>query len=350
VAPPVAPPPGFDRLPQILWHPPVAPAVHVLPSYQALATRSGAVVTAALDVLTSAAREIRTASLYIGLLVLLLCAPIALLVWRLTLQPTTTAAPEAAGPTAIAMLVAIGGIFVAAIESRAIAASLIAARLANERFGIRDAVQRSRVVFWRLAGALLLTNVPLFVAQYLLGEVTMQVFGGPNEPAIVLASLLAAMLLAPLVYTVAGVVVGDADPVAAVRRSIGLFNARRRTGTVVALFDFGAQFLTAFGLAAGLELVIGAFTATGFEGTQGPGAVVVALVIAALLFAVGSLTFTVSAIAIAPQVAAFAALTHVAPGLDRLPGVAGFRWLTRPMLVAVALGALALVGGLVALA
>jgi hypothetical protein len=345
-APPPTPLP--DNLPHILWHPPVTPPAPRIPAFQAMSPRPNAVITAALDVLTSAARDIRTASLYIGLLVLLTCAPIALLFWRFTIEPLT-ATIAAAELSSVASFVALGGIFVATIESRAIAAALIAARLANERFSVREAVQRSRVTFWPLAGALLITNVPLFIAQYLLGEASSRIFGGPTEPAVVLAALVAAVLFAPLVYTVAGVVIGDADPIAAVKRSVGLFRTRTSTAVIVALFDFGAQFLTFFGLAAGLEVVLGALDATGFQGGEGLGVVVVGMVIAALLFAVGSLTFTVAAIAIAPQVAAFAALTHVAPGLDRLPGVAGFRWLTRPILVAVAIGALAMFGGMAAM-
>ncbi len=57
--------------------------------------------------------------------------------------------------------------------------------------------------------------------------------------------------------------------------------------------------------------------------------------------AFGSLNFTIAAIVAAPQVAAFLGLTYYAGGLDRardLPANAPrFRWVTRPMVVAIIL-------------
>jgi hypothetical protein len=83
---------------------------------------------------------------------------------------------------------------------------------------------------------------------------------------------------------------------------------------------------------------------------QFPAVLVVPLA-AALVFAVGTLTFLVEAIAAAPAVHAFAALTHYTHGLEvgRQHPVRGRRlwdpWVT-PGLAAVALlGLVALVGG-----
>jgi hypothetical protein len=73
-------------------------------------------------------------------------------------------------------------------------------------------------------------------------------------------------------------------------------------------------------------------------------------------FALGTLLFTATAIIYAPQVVMFVGLTRATMGLDRVraggdndpdhhgPERQRFRWLTRPMLLGFALGALGLAG------
>ncbi len=82
--------------------------------------------------------------------------------------------------------------------------------------------------------------------------------------------------------------------------------------------------------------------------------------IVALVFAVGTLLFTVMAITIAPQVVMFVGLTHATHGLDRVrvgamddpertrPGGPAFHWITRAMLLAFVLGGFGLGLSLVA--
>jgi hypothetical protein len=78
----------------------------------------------------------------------------------------------------------------------------------------------------------------------------------------------------------------------------------------------------------------------------------ITLVILAGVFAIGSLMFTVAALAAAPQVVMFLALTHATVGLNRLPAMAAdgrFRLLTWPTAVLTALGVIVAIGGLAAL-
>ena len=112
----------------------------------------------------------------------------------------------------------------------------------------------------------------------------------------------------------------------------------------------------------------------------GPAAVVsVTAILLVAVLAFGTLQFTVVAIATAPQVVGFLALTHFTAGLDRarraventpasapvgpvvgLDGRASywamqsppprFRWLTRSLLAGVALGVMALIGGILQIA
>jgi hypothetical protein len=73
------------------------------------------------------------------------------------------------------------------------------------------------------------------------------------------------------------------------------------------------------------------------------GTIALALVVLVGVLAVGSLTFTLTALRDAPQVVAFVGLTGFGAGLDqsrRKDGVPfSVRWISIPMLIAIGLGA-----------
>jgi hypothetical protein len=335
---------------------PATPLIEVEPEpdereepFAALSTRAPSVVATAFDTLARSSGDLRRASFYIGLIVLALATPFAFLVWRVALQPFGVMPLHVAGPLDAAAAIAVVGVLVATVESRAVAVALLAARLAGRPADLRAAVERSRRVFWVLVAASILTNVPLLLVQRLLGERAAELFRGESELSVLGASLATALLFSPLAYVVTGIVLGDVGPWVAIKRSVRLFRAAKVTGVVVALFEFGSQLVTAFGVGAGLDLVLRAVSVTGLTGDSPTGAALTAALIVILLFALGTLVFTVAAISIAPQVVAFLGLTHVAAGLDRVwPETAEFRWLTRPLLAAMALGALAMFAGLAA--
>jgi len=320
-----------------------------------LPTTPGRVVSRALDVLTEAGADLRRASFYIGLVFAGLTAPLAILLWRLTLLPAG-AFPEPPILTsrpldtwlAVVSFIAVAGVVVTGIESRGVGIALLAARLGRRPLPLRDAVQRTRTVFWRLFWLNLLINVPLFFVQRFFEGVAARLFGGETEVSVVAAALVTVVLFSPIAYVQAGVVLGDVGPFQAVRRSIGMFAARRRTALMVALFEFGSQFVTLFGLTAGLDLVL-RFAGLADLGASGYAATaaLVGILIVAIVFAAGTLIFTVATISAAPQVVAFLALTRADQGLTRLRADdRRFRWMTRPMVAAMAAGALALVGAL----
>ena len=352
--------PGEQPEPPLVFYGPPVPS-----PFAGLSIRPARIVSTALDLLAQANAQLRQGSFYVGLLVLGTAAPAVLLTWRIFdsiggIDPEllVTSAPglipdAAALPWALAIAIAFVGLFVASIESRAVVMTVLAARLAGRRIDVRDAVQRSRTIFWPLFWANVLAAIPLNVLQTVLVEVTSGIFGRETEGAILSAALASVVLVAPLAYVQAGVVLGDVGAVESVKRSIRIYNARRLVGTAVALFEFGAQFITIFAISSGLDLVIRFFDATGFDpagGTMGT-AVVVALIVA-LLFATGTLLFTIAALAVVPQVVAFVALTHAAPGLDRIGKGDGlrFRWLPRPMLAAMIVAGLSLAAGALGLA
>jgi hypothetical protein len=350
-----------------------APAPAPPSPYVGLPTSAGSVVRQTFDLLTRAGPELRRGSFYIGLIVLGLVAPVALLAWGFEVAfaadpaypdviATGTTVNRAAEWTFVAGCLAFAGFVVAFVEGRAVAMAILGARLGGRRLELRDAVQRSRRVFWRVAGALLLINVPLGVFQYFVGNWFVDVFHGPSEITAVTPSIVAAIIGTPFAYVLAGVVLGDVGVIESARRSLRLFSVRRRAALVVSLFALAAQLLTIVGLSAGLDILIRIFEAVGIGPTSGDVAVATTTaIIIAGIFASGTLLFTIAALSVAPQVVMFLALTHTTLGLDHVddplpvrerdrPRRRKFRWLTRPMLAAMAVGAVSTVAGLAALA
>jgi hypothetical protein len=290
-------------------------------------------------------------------------APFALLVWRVSVDFEAMSIGErmsrlsAGVDLAInaSLIVAAIGLFVAFIESRAVAVTLLAARLEGRPLALRDAVARSRRVFWRIVRATILTTIPLALLQRALEGFMAELFRGESEVSVISAGILTTVLLAPVVYVLTAIVLGDLGAWAAVRRSIRLFRAGNFAALVVALFAWAAQLLTSYGLVAGLDLVLRAADLTSFFSSSGATAsVVTAIVLLVLLFAAGTLLFTVAAISHAPQVVMYLALTNAAPGLEVARAHPSedrwrFRWLTPPYYILVILAISVMLLGLLRL-
>ena len=89
----------------------------------------------------------------------------------------------------------------------------------------------------------------------------------------------------------------------------------------------------------------------GFDSTA--GTIALSLVVLTGVLAIGSLTFTLTALRDAPQIVAFVGMTGYGAGLDRSRRVEGsrlpVRWISIPMAIAIAIGALAGVAGVLTL-
>jgi hypothetical protein len=348
--------------------------------FASLRTTPGSVLVTAFDLLTRASGDVRRGSFYIGVIVLGTIAPIAVLAWGFAIAAEgeefgglSDAMSGSGGEwLVIATWLAFGGLIVAFVESRAVATALLAAKIDGRRFTLRDAVQRSRAVFWQVLVGIAIISIPVLIAQGLLEAWLGGVFHGASEITSITSAIVLAIVASPFAYVLSGIVIGDVGPVESARRSLRLFSVRRRTAVVVSLFALAAQYLTVFGASAGLDLIARVFESLGLGPQSGDVAIAaITVVILAVVFAIGSLLFTVAAIAVAPQVAMFLALTHATPGLDATRPVAAstsepaavaaspwsaprraprrFRWLTLPMRGAIVLGAVSAVAGLAAL-
>lgn len=322
-----------------------------------------AILPAAMDLLAGAQRPLRRASFYIGFIALVLIGPIALLLWFVAVAGGDAAVfavfdvrGETAldGPIALALLLAVVGYPITVVESRGVAAAVIGAQLEGRPLALGGAVVIARRRFWRIVGASILTGIPLLVGQAMGQAVGEALFGTLEDATIVFALAGGIVAAAPFTYALPGIVLGEVGAVEAVSRSVGLARARPRLAVGVATFGLLSQAVLFLGLGAGLDLVVRGVDLVGpIEGSE-LALVVGSVVVGGLVFALGTLIFTAEALAAAPQVAAFAALTHYARGLElgRDEAVAAAPWTIRyvggAMVIGIGLAVLAVVLGLFA--
>jgi hypothetical protein len=316
-------------------------------------------VGASFDLLSRASDEMRAASFYVGAIVLATVGPFALASWILEVSTLHRTVDEAGALMAggagvwyglLAVPALIGG-FVAFVESRTMAAAILGGRLAGRPLSVREGLARSRMVFWRAVLASIVAGVPLAVLQSALETVLADLFNMTPEVTVALSIAVTALFGAPLAYMLAGVVLGDVDPFEALIRSLRVFRARKIAAVVVALVETTTGLLILFGLSAGLDIALRLLDALGLGAASGPaGLILVTLGIAAATFALGTLIYTVTAIALAPQVVMFVGLTHATIGLDHVrpggdhapdrprPGRPAFRMLGRGMRTTIVIG------------
>jgi hypothetical protein len=247
------------------------------------------------------------------------------------------------------------GLLVAAIESRSMAAAILGGHLVGRPVTVRAALARSRMIFSRVVVGSVIVGIPVLAAQLALSALSAVTLGTETDTSIVSSVLAAAVVGGPLAYLLSGIVLGDVDPFEAVRRSFRVFRARKLAAALVAAFETIATVLVVLGLGVGLDVAFRLFGGLGLGPESGPaGLALMTLAILAGVFALGTLVYTAYAIAIAPQIVMFVGLTRATFGLDHVrpgggrdpdlarPGRGQFRWLTRGLVLAIAVGGLGL--------
>ncbi len=328
-------------------------------------------IGASFDLLNKSTNEMRRASFYIGIVVLGTVGPLALASWALDVvslhrtraQMQATLGDGAEAGLVILSSIAVAGLLVAAVESRAMATALLGARLTGRPLSVRGALARSRMSFWRVIVGAFIVALPVAVAQLASGAIFEATLGRQTDVSIVSTTLAAALAGAPFAYLLSGIVLGDVDPLEATRRSFRVFRARKVAAAMVAVFETAATLLVVVGLSAGLDIAVRIFGALGLGTSSGPaGLTLMTIGIMAGVFALGTLVYTAYAIAVAPQIVMFVGLTRATFGLDHVrtggdrdpatirPDRRRFRWLTIGMLIAFAGGLLGLAAFLAVLA
>lgn len=351
-----APPPTSDG-------PTDAPAAVPEPGPAIEVATTRRLLAVAFELLSRTNEDMRRTSFYVGAVVLGTVGPLALAslalgavaVERTPDDLQALIEGDLSGPIALLGILALAGIVVAAVESRTLAAAILGSSMAGRPIDARRALVRSRHVFWRAVAASIVVAVPLVIAQAIVAAMVDPSLGSA-EAAVVTQAVVTAVVGAPFVYVLAGVVLGDVDPLDAVRRSFRVFRARRAAAVLIAAFESVALLLIFLGATTGLDLALRLLAVLGLGLDSGPaGLAVLTAVLVAAVFAFGTLIYTVIAITVAPQVVMFVGLTHATMGLDHvLPGgrddphgpgtppARPVRTFSRPMLAGFATGGLLL--------
>jgi hypothetical protein len=376
--PPVAaaePPLGTAELPPVAAESPTEPpplAAPPPPPPRAAPPRVGETVAGAFDLALAASRQIRRASVYVGILTLALVGPATVLFLAIVRDQggLEAAADFVAGSGAftareegaltmlqLSLLCGGIGLFALLIEAQIIATAIIGGVAANRRIGVRDSLRLSRAVFWRVVAAAILVGILRAIVGLLTAAILDPSTEAEFEGTQIWDVVFEAVATAPFAYFLAGIVIGGVGPIETLRRSVRVARARWRLAIVVASAGAVIAFIQAFALGAGLDVIFRVSTAAGL-GLDGPPHVAVltgGLILAAVV-AIGSLLVTITALTVAPQVFVFLRMTGYSAGLDRAFAPAAVtgppkrpRLVTWPMLVLVVLGCLAAIAGLSAI-
>jgi len=324
-----------------------------------------------LDLSLSASRELRRASLYFGLLMLATVGPFVAIVlafgsaqggfdWiadlALGLEPDLAPVERSVGGwLLLSTFVALAGFAVISIEGPIMGMSLLSAHRLGRPLTTREALRRSRQVFWSVVGASILVGFILVVPNLLIQTVLAEVFGPESQAGAVATSAAGAIVGAPFAYLVAGIVLGDVGAGEAVRRSTRLARVKWPLAIAVSSVSAIVAYLQLFAFGAGADILarIGSVLDVGF-GSGTSGTLLLAFVVMLGVLSLGSLTFTLAALIASPQVVAFLDLTGYSAGIERAREGSGrgpvrVEWLTLPMAVVIGLGLLAGIAGVDAL-
>ncbi len=321
-------------------------------------------VRQSLDLLTRRDAGLRGASFAIGFMLLVTVAPLMVIVGLALTSPALTTRAVAGdrpgygegawfGWMLLAAVPAFLGYVAAGIDARSLATAVIGGRVEGRPLSSRESISLARQRFWQMLGAQVLVGVVAGVLSWAV-EIPFSLAVRPAGEITFGVSLLVSLLVtAPFVYAPAGIVLGEVPMLDAIGRSWRLVRLRPGLAVVVAVFSVIGQFVVLFGLSTGLDVVIRLLDGAGLADAVPPPLVVP--LAAALVFAAGTLVFIVEAIAAAPAVHAFAALTHYTRGLqdgrDRpLIGASlASPWMTPGLALAALVAFLAMLGAVLTL-
>jgi hypothetical protein len=289
------------------------------------------VVGRGLQLAYDSTRDLRRASVYVGLLVAAVGTPFAALLLvdlphfaDLNLEDPTQLQAEGGlllrlfVPLYIVGSLAVLGWVAATIDGLLMAVALLAGRAIGQPLRLREALTRARQVFWRYGAAAFVIGILSAIVSSAILLATGGFTRGGSLGSSLLASFISTLVAAPFGYVATGIVIGDVGAGEALGRSVTLVRARKRLAVVVAAFAFAAGALQTFGLGVAADLVGNVASVLHPDvGLEGAGVIVVFVLVVVGLVALGSLSLTVNAVTTSPQVAAFLGLTHFTAGLDR---------------------------------
>lgn len=329
-------------------------------------------VAGALDLSVGASRQVRTLSLFSGLLIVGLIGPaitlflgivrdVGSLAEALDLaigprSPFGPPEPGAIGLLRLAMIGALVGAFAVLIEGQILVTAALGAAMSGRRLGLRDLLRLSRRVFWPVIAALILVGIVSRVSEVAIELLLRPETASAYESVFVVQIVVTALVTAPFAFSMAGIVIGGVGPIESLRRSVRIAARRWRLAILVASAGAALGLIELFAFGAGLDLVSRLATTVGLD-IEGSAASAIATTLATLIgvVAASSLLITIAALVAAPQVYVFVRMTGYSAGLERAvamgpPAGAGTRLVTRPMIALIVAGVVVAVAGILGLA
>ena len=348
-APPTELPPAPPTEPPQTGPPPTEPPP---PPVRPVWPRMTKVLAGSLDLVTQSRIPLRNASLYFGLLGLIPAGPVAvaLIADAPNVDPVTF--EGLSGGTILAGIIASLALIAINVDAQIIAVAILGGAKAGQPLTLREALRRSRQAFWPMFRAIFLVGILSTILALILDAMLGGALGRTTDAAGVSSQLLVGLLTAPFVYAGAGVVLGNVQAMESIRRSARLSRRRLRLAVVVSLFAVVAQYLVILAAFAGIDLVVRTLEPfhaqlENFDASSISGFLLLSAGALVALFAYGTLSFTVGALATAPQVVAFLGLTGYSRGLDGAreavegePARDKPAWISRPMLIGALLSGL----------
>ena len=290
-----------------------------------------------------ASRLIRNASLYVGLLFILLAgsgvfAELGVLSWSdepsFRNGPATSAAADAAGRAVTILVIGAVSCLVLVIDATAVGMTLLGSRLIGRPVTLRSAIQRARQVFWRLLGGNLVVGVAGLIGTaiyHLAIGVRPETIGGVTSFRV--DPMVGIVISIPFVLTTAGIVIADDSLGDALRRSVRLARRSLPIAIALALFGFAFSFIGGLAINQGSGIVLSIAEAIHLDIASGGVSFLVGVVVGlAILSAFGSILFTVGSVIASAQATAFVRFGMPTRGLDRVTS-AGSEPATEPPLL-----------------
>jgi hypothetical protein len=342
-----------------------APAVAAVPGVRES-------VAGALDLSVGASRQVRTLSLFSGLLILGLLGPAIVLflgivrdlgslglALDLALGPRTPFGPPEPGSSGLLRLALIGafaGAFAVLIEGQILVTAALGAAMSGRRLELRDLLRLSRRVFWPVVAALILVGIVSRISEVAIERLLRPETPSAYESVFVVQIVITALVTAPFAFSMAGIVIGGVGAIESLRRSVRIAARRWRLAILVASAGTALSLIELFAFGAGLDLVSRIATTLGLD-IEGSAASAIATTLVTLvgIVAASSLLITIAALVAAPQVYVFVRMTGYSGGLERAvagdaPAASGTRLVTRPMIALIGAGTVLAVAGLAGLA
>jgi hypothetical protein len=325
----------------------------------------------ALDLAVKASRQIRSTSIYCGLLVLALLGPPLVLLLAIIRDNGTAAAalglidpsqfafdePEngAATMLRLSLFGAAAGTFAVIIDGQILVTAMLGAVAAGRRLRLTDALRISRRAFWPVVAAAIVVGL-LGRASDIAIELVARARTVSAAQAVLIAQIIAKpIVIAPFAYWMSGIVIGRVGPIETLRRSVRIAATRWRLAILIGTAATILSIIQVFALGAGLDLVARASDFLGLDISGTPiQAVLSGAVALSGVVAISSLVVTVAALVAAPQVFVFIRMTGATAGLDldrvdATPGGQPTRLVTKAMIAVIALDAVAVLLGLFSL-